>query len=116
MAAASGSAPRPGVWERQRGCVFSCACAKCREGDDTQEAALRRQHAAAGGAEGMRWAARRVCPSLGGDMKGELQVLRHAGANATYPCGLCLGKLHETYKKGVPHLRKLPEEWAAVDN
>ena len=38
----------PGTWRRLRGCTYSQSCQECADSDDTMEAALRRQHAAAG--------------------------------------------------------------------
>ena len=45
---------------------------------------------------------------FGGDMKGLMQLLGHAGPNATYYCIFCLAKLGRTNMAGVPHLRRLP--------
>jgi hypothetical protein len=48
-------------------------------------------------------------------MKGLMQLLGHAGPNATFFCIFCLAKLNETNVAGVPHLRVLPQEWRSKD-
>ena len=109
------AAPRPGHWARQRGCTYSEACAQCRASADSYEAALLRQHTAAGGGPGTKEAPRRMVMTITGDINGIETLAGHAGASATYNCVLCEARLHETYKAGVPHLRVLPERWASVD-
>jgi hypothetical protein len=103
-----------GSWARQVGKVYSDACTCC-QSTDTHEAALRRQHAAAVAGAGVASTRRRVVTTWSGDMKGLMQLLGHAGPNATYFCMFCLAKLNETNKAGVPHLRVLPEEWRLKD-
>ncbi len=109
---AAGLLPRPGHWVRQRGSVFSAACAECLASGDTQEAALRRQHAAAGSRE---TAPRRVVAVYSGDMKGLLQLSGHAGPNATFFCLRCYARLNQTNVAGIPHLRNVPEPWKSRD-
>ena len=52
---------------------------------------------------------------VAGDIKGIETLAGHAGASATWNCVMCGGKLHETYKAGIPHLRELPEPWKSKD-
>ena len=60
-------------------------------------------------------AQRRVVAAFSGDMKGLMQILGHAGPNATYFFIFCLARLNQTNMAGIPHLRKLPEAWAQKD-
>lgn len=78
------------------------------------ESALRQQHAAAG-EHGTAVAPRRIVAKIAGDIKGEQQLLGHGSTSSTWNCVLCLAKLNETYKAGIPHLRNLPEPWASQD-
>jgi hypothetical protein len=106
------AASPPGHWSRLRGCTYSECCDKCTAGSDTLEAALRRQHAAAGGAEE---APRRMVCCIAGDIKGIETLAGNAGPSGTYNCVMCECRLHQTYVAGVPHLRVLPEPWASKD-
>jgi hypothetical protein len=48
-------------------------------------------------------------------MKGLMQICGHAGPSATWNCLLCMARLHQTSKAGVPHLPELPEPWRSQD-
>ena len=105
MATGSAAGQLPGHWSRQRGCTFSDCCKQCAAGTDDAEAALRRQHAAAGGGlAATAEAPRRMTLTIAGDIKGIETLLGHAGASATYNCVFCEARLHQTYVAGVPHL------------
>ena len=110
--ATAASGTLPGHWSRVRGCTYSETCSCCVESTDSMEAALRRQHAAAGV---IGEAPRRMVCCIAGDIKGIEQLAGHAGASATYNCMFCEARLHQTYMAGVPHLRVLPEPWASTD-
>ena len=114
-AGAAPLAPKPGNWSRLTGCVYSYLCTKCGDSGDTMEAALRRQHAAAGGPEASKSSKRRIVVAYASDMKGLMQILGHAGPNATFPCMFCYARLHKTNVAGVPHLPDLPEPWKSQD-
>ena len=109
------SAQLPGHWTRVRWCTHSECCPKCAESSDTAELALRRQHAAAGGARAAAEAPRRLVVTIAGDIKGIETLAGQAGASATFNCVICEARLHQTYVAGVPHLRVLPEPWASKD-
>ena len=76
------------------------------------EAALRRQHDAAGG---IAVSQRRMICAIAGDIKGIETLAGHAGPSGKYNCVMCAAVLHETYQAGVPHLRVLPEPWISAD-
>ena len=90
---------RPGHWTRVRGCTFSATCQQCRDGPDTQQSAIRRQHAAAAAALSTAEAPRRVVVTFTGDMKGLMQICGHAGPAGVYFCVFCL--MNEAGRKGV---------------
>jgi hypothetical protein len=116
MASADSPSEKPGHWARQRGCAFSEACKCCRESTDSVERALKRQLDAALTTCGtVGETAHRVVTSFSGDMKGLMQILGHAGPNATFFCIFCMARLNQTNVAGVPHLRELPEEWKSRD-
>ena len=108
-------AATPGVWRRLRGCTCSLACRQCGQSGDTPEKALARQKTAAGGASATEVAPRRVVLCFVSDMKGLMQICGHAGPAATYNCLLCMARLNQTAKAGVPHLPELPEPWKSKD-
>ena len=112
MAAAQ---PTPGHWTRLRGCTCSETCEKCADSDDTVEAALRRQVAAAGGPHAFDVAPRRVVCTFASDMKGLMQICGHAGPAASWNCLLCNSRLNQTSQAGVPCLLVLPEPWRSQD-
>ena len=78
------------------------------------EAALRRQHDAAG-PDASQLKPRRMTMTVAGDIKGIETLAGQAGASATFNCVMCAAKLHETYKAGIQHLRELPEPWKSKD-
>ena len=93
------------------GCCFSQVCFECNS-NDTQQAALRRQQAAAGAlARGEHQ--RRIVVSFTGDMKGLMQIAGNAGAGGSYNCLFCLHRNNRTSVAGLPALRHPPEPWAS---
>ena len=102
-----------GQWRRLQGCTYSEMCAECGQSDDSMEAALLRQFEAAGRSSSV--APRRVVCTFVSDMKGLMQICGHAGPSATWNCLLCMARLHQTSKAGVPHLPELPEPWRSQD-
>ena len=110
------SSDAPGRWRRLQGCTYSPLCSECGQSDDSMQAALRRQHAAAGGGPGTDVGPRRVCCTFVSDMKGLMQICGHAGPMATWNCLFCYARLNQTGKAGVPHLPELPEPWRSTDS
>ena len=106
----------PGKWSSPAVSeAYSPLCPTCASSDDSPLNAIKRQCVAAGGASCFkpRWSL--LVGSLGGDMKGLMQILGLAGSAGTYFCMFCMGTLNETLMAGVPHLRTLPEPWASND-
>ena len=107
----------PGKWSAPAtSLAYSPLCPTCVDSDDSPLLAIKRQCVAAGAASCYkpRWAL--AVGSLGGDIKGLMQILGLAGSAGTYFCMFCMGTLNETLMAGVPHLRTLPEPWASSDN
>ena len=95
--------------------AYSPLCPVCKVSDDSPLHAIKRQCLAAGGESCYkpRWSL--AVGSVGGDIRGLMQILGLAGSAGTYFCMFCLGTLNETLMAGVPQLRTLPEPWASQD-
>ena len=107
----------PGKWSSPAvSDAYSPLCPVCKESDDSPLHAIKRQCLAAGGESCYkpRWSL--AVGSVGGDIKGLMQILGLAGSAGTYFCMFCLGTLNETLMAGIPHLRTLPEPWASADS
>ena len=106
----------PGKWRAASSSnCYSPLCPSCVASDDTPLLAIKRQCKAAGDDECYkpRWSL--AVGSVGGDIKGLMQILGLAGSAGTYFCMFCMGLLNQTLVAGVPHLRTLPEPWASTD-
>ena len=106
----------PGKWSAPAvSGAYSPLCPTCVESDDSPLLAIKRQCVAAGGKDCYtpRWSL--AVGSLGGDIKGLMQILGLAGSAGTYFCMFCMGTINGTLMAGVPHLRTLPEPWASTD-